>query len=272
MGIDQDKLTKPWGFLPAEQYLIRNWDTASPLSPAAQRASLIKAFLAEDSIPASYAFAARDDTPSRIPTEDEIAIILTPWRPLKIRTIACMIWMSYRHDLIILRTCYGEEEDEKLREWLKIDEERYVFGGLEAGGWQGVLGLLPELVGRQGHGAGGVVRRALTQDDLDEVRGEREEEDWEDVIQYQAYSLSAPSPLLVADKQAFEEDRLRVLFLDAHGNIVKESDVAPEEMGEMMEDADSSRLETSKWWENGVVGGQYLTDGELGRLLFSGAA
>ncbi|KAK3387388.1 hypothetical protein B0H63DRAFT_469914 [Podospora didyma] len=245
-----NELTRPWGFLPAMQHLIRNWDLASPLSPAAERASLVSGCIAQD-IPPSYA-PVLDGTPPRVPT----ATILAPWRQLEMRKIAYFLWTGYWSDLIILRTYYnggdgreggeGEEKgDQNLAGWLEVGEERdvlfdpdalwwrvldnaEVFAGLGEGdgAWEKVLEVLPELVGRQGD-SGGAVRRGVSQAELDEIRQERDPDDWEEAIRFRAFSLSRPSPLLAADKRAFEEDKLKLHSSAAMGMWLRSLNLRP---------------------------------------------
>ena len=254
----------------------RNWDPASPLPPASQRRSLIRAFLDQDDIPGEYE-PSRDGTPSRAPTAAEVRDVLAPWRPLALRRIACFLWPSYEHELVILRTHYGGDgDDARLRGWIDVDSEEDVFFNPEAlwwrllddeelfgfgDEWERVFDILPELLGRQGRLGG--VRRTIGAEDVEEAR---REEDPEEEMRYQAFTLSAPTPLLVADKRAFEEDKLRVLFLDAHGNIVKESRITPGEMGTLKEDATNVR--SPMWWQYGEIGPKYKPDGEIGRVLY----
>ena len=257
----------------------RNWDPASAQTPENQRKALIRSFLAQDKIPEEYA-PSRYHGLARVPSEEEIRNILTPWRPLQLRKVACFLQMNYSHENIILRTYYGgsAEDDAKLQDWLDIDSESDVFFSEEAlwwrmlndkdlfdfgSEWERVFDILPELAGRQGYGRH--VDRELPANYLEEAL---EDEEPEDQIRYNAFIQGGLFPLLVADKQAFEKDQLRVLYLDAHGNIIMSSNIAPDEMALLKEDASRGIGRGSKWWEFGEVGPKYKADGEIGQLLY----
>ncbi|RYP45798.1 hypothetical protein DL768_007917 [Monosporascus sp. mg162] len=136
---DAAEVSPAWGSLPAEQFLIRNWDPASSLAPEEQRRTLIRAFLAMENVPAEC-----------------------------LRKIAAHIWQDRPEGLIILRTYYGNDEEAaaKFEEWLdremgnggseseedswwRILDDRERFN-LPDDQWHRVLDVLPELVGYSG--------------------------------------------------------------------------------------------------------------------------
>lgn len=109
-------VSPPWGAFPAEQYLIvsrknmfvgvysrliwymaqRYWDYSFPHSPDTQRQSLIRSFLKLDAIPKRWDTTGRESPQwlamERAPTDDEIRLILVPWRSLRLRDAALHIW------------------------------------------------------------------------------------------------------------------------------------------------------------------------------------
>jgi hypothetical protein len=213
-----------------------------------------------------------------VPTGTEIADILQPWRPLALRRVAAHIAHGYEPELIILRTHYGADDDsaEKMGEWLEIDQEEDEFFDEETlwwrilddpvlfnvgEEWERVLDLLPELAGRTGS------QRCKEGIRAAELAEAREAKDTEEVVQNLAFT--GPAPLLIADKEAFREGKLRVLFLDSHGNIVRHSRIEPEKMAELKQSAMIYRLESSQWWEYGEVGEKYKPEGEIGRVLYT---
>ena len=82
--------------------------------------------------------------------------------------------------------------------------------------------------------------------------------------------MGTVSPLLVADQAAFENDDLRVVFLDKHANIVVHSTCAPHYMAELHDRKTAGRLTASQWWEYGEVGPLYRSDGEMMQRLRCG--
>jgi hypothetical protein len=87
--------------------------------------------------------------------------------------------------------------------------------------------------------------------------------------------------LLVADARAFETDCLRVLFLDAKGNVVRHTTTDVSDAWEMRGYWVNFRFNESPWWmyEHDLVSGlrteggaelgeKYRARGELGRALY----
>jgi hypothetical protein len=87
--------------------------------------------------------------------------------------------------------------------------------------------------------------------------------------------------LLVADAHAWETDCLRLLYLDAKGNIVRHSTVEVEDAWYTRCWFDPGKMEESLWWpykhdlmsgelrETGSeLGEKYLAHGEMGRSLY----
>ncbi|THC97636.1 hypothetical protein EYZ11_002862 [Aspergillus tanneri] len=78
MEEEVDDYPPPWGTIIIEQYLIRNWSYSSPKEPNQQRQRLIQEFLEMEDVPETWEFFK--DPPPRLPTEEEINVILRPWR------------------------------------------------------------------------------------------------------------------------------------------------------------------------------------------------
>ncbi|GLA13201.1 hypothetical protein AnigIFM62618_009731, partial [Aspergillus niger] len=147
-----------WGQLPVEQYLIKHWDHSSSEPTGDQRLRLIHQFLDLDEIPGeldpTYHASETYETPSRFPTAHEIDTILRPWRSDNLRKIAWRIWGSDNSQLILLRTYYNADDNNKITELVGSDEldeediawwalldnpELFNFGDL----WWRVFDILP---------------------------------------------------------------------------------------------------------------------------------
>ncbi|KAL2821969.1 hypothetical protein BJX63DRAFT_417767 [Aspergillus granulosus] len=138
-----------WGQLPAEQYLIRFGDSASPESAGEQRSRLIQQFLQLDEIDpewdptSSGTFPERK--PSHIPTPEEMVTVLRPWRS---------------DDLLLgllVRTYCDSPDDKRAETWETMSEEyescaywSFLNGkGLFNPGtdWHLLFNILPEIGG-----------------------------------------------------------------------------------------------------------------------------
>ncbi|KAL1835648.1 hypothetical protein VTJ49DRAFT_6293 [Mycothermus thermophilus] len=314
---DEAEPTPSWGALPVEQYLIRSWDWSSPQPSQEQRLALVRAFLALDNIPAEWdctrGIPSHRRELQRVPTEDEVRIILQPWRPARWRWVASQIWTRRGtwNEAIWLRTHYAEGTDDKFAEWRATDEDndpnydedtvkwtvlndRDVFNFGDE--WWRVFDVLPELAGPQGgYFRGGpqdmmqelreelrqdIERRAATgQHERPEDAAVLEAEYGEHGQKLQVFAVA--SFLLVADARAFETDRLRLLYLDHKGNIVRHSTVEVEYAWETRNYWSGYRFEEATWWghkhnlltgesdeDGGELADEYHARGSLGRLLY----
>ncbi|KAK1138620.1 hypothetical protein N8T08_002150 [Aspergillus melleus] len=152
-----------WGQLPVEQYLIESWNYASTEQPPAQRARLVKQFLNldfnSDWDPTNRA-TNPDAQPVRVPTEEEISIILRPWRSDNIRRRAWRVWEVYNNgdgnNPLLLRTWYNPADDERVKSWATMSEDfaddadwalldDHAVFDFGVGLWQQVLEILPEI-------------------------------------------------------------------------------------------------------------------------------
>ncbi|EAQ88287.1 hypothetical protein CHGG_04906 [Chaetomium globosum CBS 148.51] len=274
-----------WGVLPVEQYLIRKWDPSSKLNPDEQRAALLAAYIDEDVLDPELLASP----PSRIPTEAEIAEILAPWRPQKLRCIAAsyVVPNSGFHQWLILRTYYGggAADDAKLRDWLDLDEcegsqiqpEDEWHSVLDdpalfdvGDDWQRVYTLLPELAAR-------VPDRRFTDWHVETVRnfaamhkkpGEGvDDEEYEDLIM--RYAVMGSAWLLVLDEDAFEAGEFGLIMRDAKGNPVKETTIKPDHLQYFyVAYAIKGSIYESEYWQEIAVGERYWTGGKImGELL-----
>ena len=109
----------------------RKWDPSSQLSADEQRAELVAAYIDEDVLDPVLLVSPM----SRIPTDAEVAEILSPWRPEKLRRIAAAHLASHTESYYILRTHYGggAADDARLRGWID-DLEGPNFDPPENGG------------------------------------------------------------------------------------------------------------------------------------------
>ncbi|KAK4176563.1 hypothetical protein QBC36DRAFT_301027 [Triangularia setosa] len=177
-----DKVSPPWGHLPAEQYLLHNWDHSSPLPPSEQTKSLIAQFLSLPTIPREWDTVIERFDGSilnlRHPTQEEITNILAPWRPQFIRLVADTLFsnrsssVDITDDAVWVRTHYptdnpdaAETASKRWRELVNQSDMFYtdeeiaspkrtlndtgLFNFLEEMPWQEIVGrvlmLLPEL-------------------------------------------------------------------------------------------------------------------------------
>ncbi|KAK4449777.1 hypothetical protein QBC34DRAFT_462297 [Podospora aff. communis PSN243] len=306
-GTKSDILPR-WGDLPAEQYLLNNWDASAQEEASDQRRRLIRQFLALETIPYDPKF--------RVPTEEEVRTILEPWRPQRWRFAAAKIHRERYDNSIWLRTYDPEDEEignKKIVEWIAVDknwdpnfqdwdlpwrilDDPAVFSFGDE--WQRVFDVIPELATTDSGD-----RSFSPHSYPDELAEERlklrecvaEQEGLEARIQAAQYSLPAielqyhavASFLVVVDKEAWEQNRFKLFWLDAHGNVVRESTVAPERVAEIRVhwsrqmfydnehwlgrgEEEAARNEDSYLPEPGSkLGDKYRATGKMGRLLYA---
>lgn len=299
----------------------RHWDFSSVLSAAGQRRDLIRAFLQVDAFPREwdttgriYNYMAPNTTITRVPTEQEIREILVPWRTPRWRRAALRLWCNRDDEEVWLRTYYGEDSDAKFRQMREVDEdfdpwfEDHIVPwtvlddqALFNGDWSAVFDTLPELAGstrgqdpyshrhlgdpekleslRQG------LRKSVTSALRLEGHGNDPEElKIDDVeagggMELQAHAVA--TFLLVADAEAFETEKLRLLYLDARGNIVREFRLPYTESWETRHEWNACKFKTSMSWRDwvktdqpvvhgprSVLGEKYRFPGIIGPVLY----
>ncbi|KAJ5544835.1 hypothetical protein N7461_007139 [Penicillium sp. DV-2018c] len=243
-----DKAYLPqWGQLPVEQYLIKHWDHSSSEPTGDQRLRLIHQFLDLDEIPkelgpnchASDTYEAL----SHFPTAYEIDTILRPWRSDNLRKIAWRIWGCDNDQLILLRTYYNADDNDKITELVgsdELDEENVAWWALLdnpelfnfGDQWWRVFDILPE--------QSDFLRRTASK-----------------------------GYLAIADQEAFKTDMLRLIYHDGKRNIVQETRMAFNEQtfADVAVEWDQLSLPV-ELWDNGMTGEKYRVNGELGRELY----
>ncbi|KAI1126425.1 hypothetical protein F5Y10DRAFT_293813 [Nemania abortiva] len=287
----------PWGAFPAENYLIRHWNFSSLLSAPDQRHRLISAFLKLDAFPKDWDATGRvynSSTISRIPTRRE----------------------RDRYDEEIwLRTHYGEGSDrvfaemratcedndpafeEDCRTWTVLDDQ-----ALFDGDWSAALHILPELAGpTSGYDAYshrhlgdpvelGTLRGKLRESVASALRLEGQGNDAKKLktddteagpVGMRLQASVVASFLFIADAEAFETGKLRLLFLDARGNIVREWRVPYTDTWEMRDGWNARKFLDSNFWMDrdrsewhvpndpgSVLGEKYGYSGEIGQELY----
>ncbi|KAK3899069.1 hypothetical protein C8A05DRAFT_18439, partial [Staphylotrichum tortipilum] len=272
------------GSLPVEQYLLRNWDDTSRLSPAAQRQQLIRSFIAAD--PEATPATELPITPSL----EQIATILAPWRPQRLRPAAAKHG-AVSHpagEFYFLRTHYagGGADDARLRAWLDLDECQgvalpradewwVVLDDAELfaqpnGAWMHVYDVFPELVAPR---AGRLLLGDDTSSTMDHIRDQVgwmlsedepvEEEHWAEAVRGALSTFG--NELLVVDQRAFETGELGLVFRDAKGNVIRHGRVRADELNEMVVDESRGALPESGFWLDTEVGDKYRVGGEMTR-------
>ncbi|KAJ0415250.1 hypothetical protein BJY00DRAFT_305013 [Aspergillus carlsbadensis] len=244
-----------WGRLPVEQYLIRHWNYSSSESVNAQRQRLVHEYMQLDEIPEEWdpisVGGSVSHQPKRIPTAEELEVILRPWRSYDMRKRAWEIWCGgKRNPPVMLRTYYdnGEEGDAKFTAWAALNEaELFNFGA----DWRRIFGILPELAGCRDDGQRGPLQEIIDQC-LPEVKDSIEQ------------AKQANPGWLQDPDEAFEEDRLLVVYLDAKQNVTVHGRLEIDQ-GEV----DALLLS----WELGAPPGRVIEEGEVGeKYLLSNEA
>ncbi|KAK3897826.1 hypothetical protein C8A05DRAFT_38591 [Staphylotrichum tortipilum] len=268
----------PWGSLPVEQYLLRNWDPSSPLSATAQREQLVRAFIQSD---------PPETEPAPVtPSPEQIRNILEPWRPQKLRRIA------HEHansgpscQFYFLRTYYGDPpkyHDAALAEFLDeledcmsadlspedwwyvvLDDAEFFSVGEEEDWERKVYDVFPELAAPR-------AKKLLTDTNVYYIRdmlewltpdGTVEEEDLAEavrsVIRHDGHRL------VLMDREAFQTGRFGLVFRDAKGNVVRRVRATVEDLGDV-NISDFRGALTEQWfWLDAEVGSKYRVGGEI---------
>jgi len=260
-----------------------NWDETSPLSPAAQRQHLIRSFIAADpeATPAAEPIA---------PSPEQIATILAPWRPQRLRRIAAKHGAVLRPEgeFYFLRTHYagGAADDARLRAWLDLDECQgvalpradewwVVLDDAELftqpdGAWMAVYDVFPELAApRTGRLLLGNDSSSMMESIRDRVGWMLsedepvEEEHWAEAVR-ETLSIFGNN-LLIVDQRAFETGELGLVFRDAKGNVIRHGRIKPDQLNEMVVDDSRGALSESGFWLDTEVGEKYRLEGEIVR-------
>jgi hypothetical protein len=247
---------------------------------------LVQAFIQEDEVPL---VSTTDEASAAERAPEIICSVLAPWRGQQLRRIADKFVAQYDRlfgELVVLRTYYGggTADDEKFRGWLEqADPFNEAFGGpddrwwrvlddaalfdLDSEEWQRVYDVLPEL-------ASPCPRRVFDDQDIANAKElvlapgderEPEEDDYEDAVMVTA--ASGQAFLLIADRQAFEENQFGLVFRDKKGNTVREGMITPKEVQYMLQYDFRGALHNSEYWLDAVVGSKYKTRGKIMRAV-----
>ncbi|KAL2133699.1 hypothetical protein VTI74DRAFT_1875 [Chaetomium olivicolor] len=290
MGADNETVMPAWGALPVEQYLIvkslpgltapcrpathpqprpsRKWDYSSKLSADKQREELVAAYIEKDVLDPELLASP----PTRIPTAAEIAEILSPWRPQKLRRMAAALLAGSREHYYFLRTWLElDMEGPDIfpeNEWFCVLDDAELFNFGDA--WQDVYDVLPELAApdadRRFTNEHVEWARSTATDLIESEPHVHGEEHYEDAIM-QIATIGEPPWLIVLDEEAFETEELGLILRDKKGNPVKETVITPNELGAFyMADARGASY-SGGYWRHAAVGRQYQTRGEIMRKL-----
>ncbi|OJJ54421.1 hypothetical protein ASPSYDRAFT_35128 [Aspergillus sydowii CBS 593.65] len=301
-GGDGSDFVPRWGQLPVEQYLIENqrhWDYSSSESINDQRKRLVREYMQLEEIPKEWDTTRfteySEQQPERIPTAEEVATILCPWRSDDMRKKAWHLWAGENFLApVMLRTYYENSSagDQKIAEyadtsdnyaesadWAVLDDAELFNYGSD---WKQILSVLPEIIGFST-----VYQRAPLQAKLDRdlpklkgafTRAKREHPGWKQDVNlllngngYARDLLCAVSMgwLWIVDEEAFKTDKLLVVYLDLKQNITVQGrmDVDQGDMDEIQLKW-YDRVPPGPIFDEGTVGDTYRLDTESGREFF----
>ncbi|KAL8707933.1 MAG: hypothetical protein Q9220_007115, partial [cf. Caloplaca sp. 1 TL-2023] len=284
-----------WGSLAGERYLLHYWNSQSSETPDQQRQKLVQEFI-----------QARQErlVPQLTPSATQITTILEPWRTSAQRDVVDTTSMD---PAIWLRTCYSEGSDARHEELVDAVDMDNAVGGdhrllndpaLYSYGseWQQVFHVLPELLEPVGKdwiyttkkqqdavqelkdyaqaGLASVDQKLL--DNLTGVaqgtheigfRGEELEEEAAKALQSTAHRAHVVTWLILEDEEALESGNVAVMFLDAHGKVVRSKRVPPDEAEQMGGFWSDGCWDEIGEWQDGEVGVEYSRGGACGGLL-----
>jgi hypothetical protein len=229
------------------------------------------------------------------PTTEQIATILAPWRPDALRKLAhkhCATSGPWE-EFYFLRTHYagGAADDTKLRAWLDLDEcesidfprgeewwmvldypELFDLGEHERD-WQRVYDVFPELAVPQSREIVEDLRNDLSymQTRLEWLvppPGLPQEEDWAEATR--KVISNKGNKLLIVDREAFETERLGLVFRDTKGNVVRHGRVRADELNEfVLYDNVKGALCETHFWLDSEVWEKYRVGGDVAREIVS---
>ncbi|CAF3529190.1 unnamed protein product [Fusarium graminearum] len=289
MSRTEETVSPPWGSLPVERYLLSKWDSSSDLSVDEQRGELVKAFVQENDISAFALISAEAIITDR---QELIQTVLVPWRSQKLRRIAKKYdpHNTLFDTLTVLRTHYGGDSDEKFTRWIggacdafdDMDPDGDLFGpsderwwrvlddasvfDMASREWQNVYTILPEL-------AASALRRDFNDNDVQEAKElvssicdsrAPEEDDYEDAI---CEIAKVGFWLIVADKEAFGDEELLLVFMDKMGNVVRQSAISPEDLPHLPHYILRGSITESGFWRDAEVGKKYKSRGQIMRAV-----
>ncbi|CEI39744.1 hypothetical protein FVEN_g2022 [Fusarium venenatum] len=279
----------PWGSLPVECYLLSKWDSSLSLSVEEQREALVKAFIQENDI---SDFTSISGEALAVDRQELIQTVLVPWRSQKLRRIAEKYnpGKSLFDVIIVLRTYYGGDSDNKFSRWIKdasdtfddMDPSGDLFGpfnerwwrvfddpslfDMGSQEWQAVYTVLPELATPE-------LQREFNDQDVREAKElascvcdsrNPEEGDYEDAI---CATANIGFWLIVADEEAFNDKQLLLVFMDKKGNVVRQAAVNPNDLPNLPHYILRGSITESGFWSDAEVGKKYKTRGQIMRAV-----
>ncbi|KAL6924182.1 hypothetical protein FSST1_001456 [Fusarium sambucinum] len=279
----------PWGSLPVECYLLSKWDSSLSLSVQKQREALVKAFVQENDI---SDFTSISGEALAVDRQELIQTVLVPWRSQKLRRIAEKYYprKSLFDAIIVLRTHYGGDSDNKFSRWIKdasdtfddMDPSGDLFGPFDerwwrvlddpflfdmgSQEWQAVYTVLPELATPE-------LRREFNDQNIREAKElascvcdsrNPEEDDYEDAI---CATAKIGFWLIVADEEAFNDEQLLLVFMDKKGNVVRQAAINLNDLPNLPHYALRGSITESTFWSDAEVGKKYKTRGQIMRAV-----
>lgn len=269
----------------------------SPESAEGQRSRLIQQFLQLDEIDPEWdpttsgTFPER--RPSHIPTPEEIATVLRPWRSDDLRMRAWEIWRNKNSNPVLVRTYYDPQDDQRAETWETMseeyepcaywsflnDKELFNFGY----DWHLLFNIFPELGGffknySRRSTAGDLTSHFQDFKQVLPAVKRRNRLAWKQdpsilisdnfnaVLMLHVVSCAY---LLVADKVAFETDQFLLVYLDSKLNTVMQGriDINGVRLSQALVDWEMAEL-PAEVFEEGTLGEKYLYSGEIGRELY----
>ncbi|CAI7633482.1 unnamed protein product [Penicillium manginii] len=294
---ESEKTGPAWGELPIEQYFIQNWSFSSTKTPNQQRSRLVTEFLNLNTLPFKW-FKMPDlkDLPAqgtgfRLPTTEEIDIILRPYRCENLR---CALNSDQRvKDDTQMEEWIDTEKFGEEAEWAVLDSEDLFNFGPGSESWRQIYDIIPELAGplllqpfqvRSGDGECVVKRVPGPGDDIlknmyiyfkRDLATAKEDDPaaWlherDSVIESTGMALQkvvTSTYMVAADQEAFQTGKLLVLYLDGFRRVIREVRIDDEldDIGSIV----GSWTETSDLPDYSILSERYRVNGDLGRELY----
>ncbi|KAJ5935935.1 hypothetical protein N7454_005233 [Penicillium verhagenii] len=240
----------------------RNWDNNSTMPNETQAMNLAAQFLQMQRLPFSWWASPLES----VPTQEEVSIMLRPYRPDYLRKLASLIWGDRRGFPILLRTWYNGEnnprDEQTMQDWLNVGlhidgfspwaviNDPACFGLIQThpdhpDDWRRVLALLPEVAGpdqclvMRGDfmrfnyiPPWSVSRIRKFKDQLAFEKKCRPQEwfqDKEKFIEKCAACIQrvmAAMPIILCDKEAFRTGQPLLMYIDYYQQVIRQTRIA----------------------------------------------
>ncbi|KAL2858957.1 hypothetical protein BJX68DRAFT_227565 [Aspergillus pseudodeflectus] len=234
--------------------------------------------------------------PTRIPTAEEIALILRPWRSDDLRRRAWQIWCGRDSGPpVVLRTYYGNSEEgdaqfaeyvrasenvDMVASWAALDDvERFDFGS----DWRRVFEILPEIAGCREtfsrRPIQGIIDMCLPDVKASIADAKRVNPRWREDLHLlfeegqsplrDMLAASSISWVFIVDERTFETDELLVAYFDMNQNITVKGrlEVDQAEIDDILLSWEQGSPE-GVVINQGRVGDKYLLSTKFGRKYF----